>query len=80
MVIIPSSSSNDWHKPRAYVGPLNDRAAGPGYRLFQSERRPEDLEDMLYTAAIQAGWLAGGPNPELVQHATVRWPSVAAWA
>lgn len=47
------------------VGPLNGRAAGPGYRLLESERSPEDLEfaeDLLYTAAVQAGWLAGQPD------------------
>ncbi len=48
-----------WHQQR---GPLNGRAAGPGYRLLESERTQEDLEfgeDMLYTAAVQAGWLTG---------------------
>ena len=47
---------------QAFVGPLNGRAAGPGYRLLEGERRSEDLElgeDMLYTAAIRAGWLSG---------------------
>jgi hypothetical protein len=47
------------------VGPLNGRAAGPGYRLSASERRPEELEfgeDMLYTAAVRAGWLVGEPD------------------
>ena len=47
------------------VGPLNGRAAGRGYRLLESERRPDDLEfgeDMLYTAAVQAGWLTGAPD------------------
>jgi hypothetical protein len=50
------------------VGPLNGRAAGPGYRLLESERRPEELEfgeDMLYTAAVQAGWLVGEPDEVL---------------
>jgi hypothetical protein len=44
----------------AVRGPLNGRAAGAGYRLRENERRAEDLEfgeDMLYTAAITAGWL-----------------------
>jgi len=44
---------------QSFEGPLNGRAAGPGYRLLETERRPEDLEfgeDMLYTAAIRAGW------------------------
>jgi hypothetical protein len=44
------------------VGPLNGRAAGPGYRLLESERDPAQLEfyeDMLYTAAVHAGWLSG---------------------
>jgi hypothetical protein len=47
---------------QVYEGPLNGRAAGPGYRLLEAERRPEDLEfgeDMLYAAAIRAGWLSG---------------------
>ncbi len=47
---------------QTYEGPLNARAAGPGYRLAESERRPEDLEfgeDTLYTAAIRACWLSG---------------------
>jgi hypothetical protein len=47
---------------QVYEGPLNGRAAGHGYRLLEAERRPEDLEfgeDMLYTAAIRAGWLSG---------------------
>jgi hypothetical protein len=46
---------------QGYEGPLNGRAAGPGYQLLEGERRPEDLEfgeDMLYTAAIRAGWLS----------------------
>lgn len=50
-----------------FVGPLNGRAAGPGYRLLESERRPEDLEfgeDLLYAAAVRAGWL--GEEPEEV--------------
>jgi hypothetical protein len=47
-----------------FVGPLNARAV-PGYRLLESERRPEELEfgeDMLYAAAVHAGWLAGEPD------------------
>jgi hypothetical protein len=47
------------------VGPLNGRAAGPGYRLSESERRTEELEfgeDLLYTAAVHAGWLSGEPD------------------
>jgi hypothetical protein len=47
------------------VGPLNIRAAGPGYRLLECERRSEDLEfgeDTLYTAAVRAGWLVGEPS------------------
>jgi hypothetical protein len=57
-----------------YLGPLNGRAAGPGYRLVKSERRPEELEfgeDMLYTAAVQAGWLGGEPG-EVVDVPDVR--------
>ena len=56
------------------VGPLNGRAAGPGYRLLESERRSEEFEfgeDMLYTAAVQAGWLAGHPD-EVVDVPDVR--------
>jgi hypothetical protein len=56
------------------VGPLNGRAAGPGYRLSESERRPEDREfgeDMLYTAATHAGWLAGDSD-EVVDVPDVR--------
>lgn len=48
-----------------FVGPLNGRAAGPGYRLLESERSPEELEfgeDMLYTAAVHAGWLRDEPG------------------
>ena len=44
------------------AGPLNGRAAGPGYRLLESERGPAEIEfgeDMLYTAAVHAGWLSG---------------------
>jgi hypothetical protein len=44
---------------------LNGGAAGPGYRLLESERRPEDLEfgeDLLYAAAVRAGWLGGEPD------------------
>ena len=47
------------------VGPLNGRAAGPGYRLSEGERRPEEVEfgeDMFYTAAVRAGWLSGEPD------------------
>lgn len=47
------------------LGPLNRRAAGPGYRLSASERRPEELEfgeDLLYTAAVRAGWLVDEPD------------------
>lgn len=56
------------------VGPLNARAAGPGYRLLKSERRSEELEvgeDLLYTAAVHAGWLSGDPD-EVVDVADVR--------
>ncbi len=47
---------------QGFEGPLDGRAAGPGYRLLEDECRPEDLEfgeDMLYTAVIRAGWLRG---------------------
>lgn len=50
-----------------YVGPLNVPAAGPGYRLLESERLSDDLElgeDLLYAAAVRAGWL--GEEPEEV--------------
>ncbi|MGO9972052.1 MAG: hypothetical protein ACLP01_04430 [Solirubrobacteraceae bacterium] len=56
------------------VGPLNGRAAGPGDRLLESEHRPEDLEfgeDMLFTVAVQAGWLTGAPD-EVVEVPDVR--------
>jgi hypothetical protein len=56
------------------VGPLSGRAAGPDYRLLESERRPDDLEfdeDMLYTAAVQAGWLTGAAD-EVVEVPDVR--------
>jgi hypothetical protein len=48
-----------------YAGDLDGRAAGPGYRLLESERDPAKLEfyeDMLYTAAVHAGWLSGDPE------------------
>jgi hypothetical protein len=56
------------------VGPLNGRAAGPGYRLVESERGPDELEfgdDMLYTAAVQVGWLSSAPD-EVVDVPDVR--------
>jgi hypothetical protein len=56
------------------IGPLNPRAAGHGYRLLASEGDPEDLEfgeDMLYTAAVQAGWLTGTAD-EIVDISDVR--------
>ena len=72
------------------VGPLNDRAAGRGYRLLESERRPDDLEfgeDMLYTAAVQAGPLTGAPDEVVevgdvriavsVAHRNARWEAFA---
>jgi hypothetical protein len=71
-----------------YAGPLNARAAGPGYRLLESERSPKDLEfgeDMLYTAAIRAGWLSGEndeiteiPDVEITVGITRRQANVAA--
>ena len=57
-----------------YTGPLKVGPGLPGYLLLESERRPEELEfgeDMLYTAAVQAGWLAGGPV-EVVEVPDVR--------
>ena len=47
------------------VGPLNGRAAGPGYLLLESERRPDDCafaEAMLFTAAVEAGWLTAATD------------------
>jgi hypothetical protein len=51
------------------TGPLNGRAAGPGYCLTEGERHLENIEygeDMLYTAAIRAGWLTGAED-EIVE-------------
>lgn len=48
-----------------YEGPLHAWAVR-GIRLVDSERQAEDfdyLEDMLYTAAIRAGWLSGTRQP-----------------
>lgn len=48
-----------------YSGPVKRRAWGPGVWLLESDRRPEDydgIEDQLYTAAIQAGWLPNTPD------------------
>lgn len=45
---------------QGYEGPLHARAAGPGVRLVESEWRVEEFdgfEDMLYTAAVRAGWV-----------------------
>lgn len=50
---------------RQFAGPMNSRAAGPGYRLSASERRPENFEvgeDLLYAAAVCAGWLGEEPD------------------
>lgn len=44
------------------IGPLNGRAAGPGYRLLENKHTPDNLEfgeDLLYTLAVQVGWLTG---------------------
>lgn len=57
--------SDDGSVRQRYQGALNARAAGPGVRLVESGLRAEDFdafEDMLYTAAVQAGWLACAPN------------------
>jgi hypothetical protein len=49
----------------AVHGPAQRSSAGPGYRLTEGERHLENIgygrygEDMLYTAAIRAGWLTG---------------------
>ena len=51
------------------VGPLHPRAAGRGVRLVESERRAENFdsfEDMLYTAAVHAGWLPSRDQPPVV--------------
>ena len=48
----------------SYTGSINGRAAGPGYELLEGER-PDILEfgeDLLYMAAVRAGWLIGGPD------------------
>jgi hypothetical protein len=53
--------ADDGMVSQRYVGPLHARAAGPGVRLVTSEWCAEDFngfEDMLYTAAAQAGWLS----------------------
>ena len=55
-------STDDGRVHQGYGGPLNAKAI-KGLRLTDSERRPDDydsFEDMLYTAAFHAGWLA--PN------------------
>ena len=47
------------------VGPLSGRAAGPGYRLLESEfgARERGRGDLLLrAAAVQAGWLEGDPG------------------
>jgi hypothetical protein len=47
---------------------LHGRAV-PRIWLVENERRPEDfdyLEDMLYTAAIRAGWLSDDAQGEAV--------------
>jgi hypothetical protein len=74
-----------------FVGPLNGRAAGPGYRLLESERRPEDLEfgeGLLCAAAVRAGWLGEEPDevaevPDVritigVARRNPRWETLAA--
>jgi hypothetical protein len=52
--------SEDGSARQQRVGPVHGRAV-PGLRLLDGAVRAEDfdtLEDMLYTAAAQAGWLA----------------------
>ena len=67
---------------QGFEGPLEGRAAGPGYRLREDERRPEDLEfpeDMLYTAAIrQAGYLVTAARSPTPPTCTSQWASPAA--
>ena len=51
-----------------YEGPLHARAV-PGIGLIDSERRADDfdyLEDMLYSAALRAGWLSGDAQKQTV--------------
>ena len=50
---------------QGYMGPLHRRAV-LGVRLIDSERRADDFdvfEDMLYTAAMHAGWVAVPGQP-----------------
>jgi hypothetical protein len=57
-----------------YEGPFDRCAVGSGYRLLDKDRRTKDhefFEDMLYTAAVSAGWLTGNPD-ELAEVADVR--------
>lgn len=61
-----------WH---SYLGPLNGRAAGPGYELISSERANllEYGEDLLYTAGVRAGWLsATGSKNEVADVSKIR--------
>ena len=53
---------------KRYEGPLHVRAV-PGIRMVDSERHAEDfdyLEDMLYTAAVRAGWISRADGPRAV--------------
>ena len=64
----PGRIGDDGTAYQRYEGPLHARAA-PGLWLVESERRAEDLdylEDMLYTAAIRAGWLSGDSQKQAV--------------
>jgi hypothetical protein len=56
------------------VGPLSGRAAGPGFLLMPGDRHLEELEfgeNVLYSAAVHAGWLTLDPD-EVVDVAEVR--------
>ncbi len=56
----PGTVSDEGLVIQRYEGPLHGRAV-PGLRLVDTELRAEDFdfyEDMLYTAAVTAGWLS----------------------
>lgn len=62
----PGAVGEDGSVHQRYGGPLHSRAARSGFRLVESEGRPEDFdvfEDLLYTAAVHAGWLTDAQGP-----------------
>jgi hypothetical protein len=74
----PGTVSDEGVVIQRYEGPLHGRAV-PGLRLVEPESRVEDFdvyEDMLYTAAVTAGWLspegAGQVNEVLAVDILVR--------